>query len=188
MYLIAFTLVILSTAFLGGCEFFENLVSEESAPQQSSVVPPASQSTPLGDLGYVVLSDGDYASFRIMPGFQAEEIVGTGNTGGPRLASEATGVSTTETGECRGYIDTLPDHQLDLTADFEFLSIAAKTEGESSLVIFGPNAEIWCVTGANPSISGFYDQGTYDVYVGNLKRDIGPRYELIITELQPSTL
>ncbi len=126
----------------------------------------------------------DYASFELSPGFTPDPTIGTGNTGGPRLASEATGTSTTETGECSGYIDTLPDHELELTADFEYLSIAAMTEGEASLVIFGPNAETWCFTGENPSISGFYDQGTYEVYVGNMSRDIGPRYELVITELE----
>ncbi len=126
----------------------------------------------------------DYESFTLAPGFTPDPVIGTGNTGGPRLASEATGTRTTETGECSGYIDTLPDHELELTADFEYLNIAAFSEGESSLVVFGPNEEVWCFTGENPSISGFYDQGDYDVYVGNLSRDIGPRYELVITELQ----
>lgn len=131
----------------------------------------------------VVIAE-DYESFTLAPGFQPDPTIGTGAIGGPRLASEATGVTNTETGQCSGYIDTLPDHQITLTADFEYLEIAAVSSARTSLVILGPNGEAWCNTGENPSIYGFYESGSYDVYVGNMRRDVGARYELFITELR----
>ncbi|NJK72699.1 MAG: hypothetical protein HC926_05440 [Synechococcaceae cyanobacterium SM2_3_60] len=126
-------------------------------------------------------TSNDYAPFTLSPGFQWAR--GTGNTGGPRLASEAMGIALTSTGKCNGYIDSLPDHRLTLTSDFDYLSVTALTEGYASLVITGPNAEVWCATTQNPGIEGFYERGIYDIYIGNLRQGLGPRYELVITEL-----
>ncbi len=144
-----------------------------SVPSTTAPETPPSSETALA-------ATNDYAAFSLAPGFQ--QASGTGNIGGPRLASEAMGIALTSTGKCNGYIDTLPDHRLTLTNDFDYLSIATLAEGYTSLVIVGPNAEVWCATDQNPGISGFYEQGSYEIYVGNLSQGAGPRYELIITE------
>lgn len=152
--------------------------TDELAVSIASTIDAETPAPPNSDTA--AATSNDYAAFTLSPGFQ--QVIGTGNTGGPRLASEAMGIALTSTGKCNGYIDTLPDHRLTLTANFDYLSVAAVTEGYAALVITGPNAEVWCATNQNPGISGFYEQGVYDIYISNLRQGMGPRYELVITE------
>ena len=125
----------------------------------------------------------DYESFQLASGFAPDPIIGTGETGGPLQAAEVTETRSTETGSCIGYIDTTPDHSITLNNNFEYLNVGVESNSEASLVIFGPNGEVWCNSGHNPSIYGEWEAGNYEVYVGNTaNQGVGARYELYITE------
>ncbi|MEM9567449.1 MAG: hypothetical protein AAF974_04005, partial [Cyanobacteria bacterium P01_E01_bin.34] len=128
---------------------------------------------------------GDYQPITVAPGFEPDPAIGTGNVGGPLLATDVTGVADTETGECQGYIDTTADHSLTLEQSFRYLKVQAESPNPTSLVILGPQGEAWCFTGNNPFIEGVWDAGEYEVYLANLDgAAVGERYELLITELE----
>ncbi|MEL7086372.1 MAG: hypothetical protein AAGM36_17960 [Cyanobacteria bacterium J06597_1] len=127
---------------------------------------------------------GDYQPINVAPGFEPDPAIGTGNVGGPLLATDVTGVADTETGECQGYIDTTADHFLTLEQPFRYLKVQAESPSPTSLVIVG-SQEVWCFTGNNPFIEGVWDAGEYEVYLANLDgAAVGERYELLVTELE----
>ena len=102
----------------------------------------------------------------------------------PLLASDVTGTTETETGECQGYIDSEADHYLTLEHSFQYLKVLAESDSPTSLAILGPKGEAWCHTGSNPYIEGVWDAGEYQVYLANLEEaDVGDRYELLVTEI-----
>ena len=141
---------------------------------------PFEEGTPGND----AYEGGDYQPISVAPGFEPDPAIGTGNVGGPLLASDVTGVVDTETGECNGYIDTQADHYLTLEQPFRYLKVLAESPSPTSLVIVGPQGESWCHTGNNPFIEGVWDEGEYEVYLSNLDgADVGDRYELLVTEL-----
>ncbi|MGK7911241.1 MAG: hypothetical protein AB4050_07125 [Synechococcus sp.] len=165
---------------------YELSISEFNPNQSSQFGSAPSQEGPLEQAppGSAFAGE-DYQPISVAPGFEPDPAIGTGEVGGPLLATDVTGVADTETGECKGYIDTTADHFLTLEQPFRYLKVQAESTSPTSLVIVGPQGEAWCYTGNNPYIEGVWDAGEYEVYLANLdEAGVGDRYELLVTELE----
>ncbi|MGB3240301.1 MAG: hypothetical protein WBB29_18555 [Geitlerinemataceae cyanobacterium] len=88
----------------------------------------------------------------LSPGF-AEPKTTTGTSGG-----------AIDTGNC-GYISDTPNHQLVLADNFDYLRVAAEDADGLTLLVRGPGGE-FCALLA-PQQSGYWEKGTYDIFVGN---------------------
>ncbi|WP_017328121.1 serine/threonine-protein kinase [Synechococcus sp. PCC 7336] len=128
----------------------------------------------------------DYCDISVNPGFQPDPQVGTGVVGGPMAANQIVGVVTTPTGKCTGFVDTTPDHAVNLQSPFTYLAIGVESSEETSIAIVAPDGSALCFSGLNPYIEGPWAAGRYEVYVGNLLGSgTGPRYRLLVTEINP---
>ena len=92
-----------------------------------------------------------------------------GISGGPLTASRVAGRTDTATGICTGFVDRKPDHRIELTAFFDYLSLQVESPEDTVLVVRGPGGS-WCnddVVGFNPGLAGEWFSGVYDVWVGS---------------------
>jgi len=112
----------------------------------------------------------DYENFSdLRPGFGSR--TGTGDTGGLVAASDYDN-------QCVGYVDSSPDHRVRITEAMN-LSFNVRSDTDSILLIIGPGG-IRCNSSAQ--ISGRFERGTYQVYVGNRTSGSHGRYILTIRE------
>ncbi|MGG6297620.1 hypothetical protein ACQ4M4_24765 [Leptolyngbya sp. AN02str] len=105
-----------------------------------------------------------------------------GISGGPVSASQLAQRSTTPTGPCLGFVDRLPDHQLELTQPFDFLSVRVQSPEDTTLIIQGPGG-VWCndsYLDFNPGIAGGWLPGVYQIWVGSTRAN---RYHPYIIRL-----
>jgi hypothetical protein len=82
---------------------------------------------------------------------------------GPKTATGTSG-GTIDAGNC-GYISNTPNHQLVLSADFDYLRVAASGGEGLTLLVRGPGGE-FCAP-RDPQQSGYWQQGTYEIFVGD---------------------
>ena len=117
----------------------------------------------------------------------ADRVTVRGISGGPLLASDISGRAETVTGECLGYVDTVPDHRITLTEFFQYLSLEIQSPEDTTLVVRGPGGS-WCsddVYGFNPAIAGQWFSGTYDIWIGSYNRNTYHPYVIRISEVVP---
>jgi hypothetical protein len=110
----------------------------------------------------------------IAPGFQPDPLVVNGTSGGS-VASQGCGT-----------IAATPNHTLTLGANFNYLRINVQGGGKPTLLIKGPGSRNSCVPADNMSggsiqAPGFWEQGTYSIFVGDLAGGQHP-YTLSITQ------
>ncbi|MGF1491669.1 MAG: hypothetical protein ACFBSC_04290 [Microcoleaceae cyanobacterium] len=112
-----------------------------------------------------------FENVTISPEFTPDPLTVRGLSGG-MVASEATaGRDDTPTGPCVGFVDEKPDHTIDLTSFFKYLSFRVKSSADTVLVVRGPGGS-WCnddYTDMNPGIAGQLMSGTYEIWVGSYK-------------------
>jgi hypothetical protein len=119
----------------------------------------------------------------IVPG--KTPIVLRGISGGTVETQARSQVAKTETGDCIGFIDSEPDHEITLTQQFNFLRLGIKSSGDTVLLLKGPGGT-WCnddSTDRNPSIAGQWLGGTYQIWVGSYERNQSYPYVLEISEI-----
>ena len=118
-----------------------------------------------------------FQGFSLAPGFEPDPAIGNGLSGGP---VDAAPFGTTPFGPCVGQVDNTPDHHLEVTAPFDHLRVAVRSEADTSLVVHGPDG--WrCSDGPDPAIAGAWPSGRYEIYVGSR----GPghhRYEILLSQ------
>lgn len=125
-----------------------------------------------------------FEDIAIAPNFVPKLIELRGISGGAVETQTTSGRKSTETGDCIGFIDTVPDHKITLTKPFRSLKLQVKSSGDTILLIKGPGGT-WCsddVSDRNPEISGDWLQGTYEVWVGSYEKNASFPYLLQITE------
>lgn len=125
-----------------------------------------------------------FQNLAIAPKLGTDPQVLTGISGGTEETTKIAGRNKTETGECIGFVDTLPDHQITLTANFRFLNLKVLSSGDTVLLIKGPGGS-WCNDdndGRNPAIAGEWLKGTYDVWIGSYTTNASYPYILQISE------
>lgn len=126
-----------------------------------------------------------FEDISIAPGFMPDPAVATGLAGGERDASQ---YGSTTHGACVGMIDNTPDHTVTLQSQFDFLRFRVHSEGDTSLVILGPNGSRFCnddAVGLDPMIEASFVTGEYQVFVGAVSEGF-PEYRLEITEIRNS--
>ncbi|WP_375512733.1 hypothetical protein [uncultured Nostoc sp.] len=73
-----------------------------------------------------------------------------------------------------GNITTEPNQVIQVTESLPYLRLTVESEGKPTLLIDGPGGR-FCVmadkySGGNPELSGYWQAGTYSVYVGELSQ------------------
>ena len=125
-----------------------------------------------------------FQDITISPQLNHDPEVVRGISGGAEETTKVSGRSKTETGDCIGFVDALPDHKITLTNSFKFLNLKVLSSGDTVLLIRGPGGS-WCnddTNGRNPSISGEWLKGTYEVWIGSYELNSSHPYLLQITE------
>jgi hypothetical protein len=127
-----------------------------------------------------------YAPATIKPKFAPDPMVLEGVAGGVQSASSVAGTAETPTGACLGFVDREPNHKLELKAFFNYLSIVADGQADTTIIVKGPGGT-WCnddYQGKNAGVSGQWLPGSYEVWVGDYKKDKNTQYRLKISETQ----
>ncbi|MFP5271329.1 hypothetical protein [Coleofasciculus sp.] len=118
--------------------------------------------------------------------FSPDPFVIRGISGGSVSTQAVSGRTETPTGSCIGYIDEPPDHILELTSFFNYLSLQVESPEDTTLLVKGPGGS-WCnddAEGKNPGISGQWLAGQYKVWVGSFQKDKYHPYVIRISEVQ----
>jgi hypothetical protein len=129
---------------------------------------------------------GLFENATVSPKFQPDPIQLKGVSGGSKAASQVAGTAETPTGACLGFMDNQPDHALELTAFFKYLSISADSAADTTILVKGPGG-VWCnddFRGKNAGVSGQWLPGTYEVWVGGFAKNKSVPYVLKISETQ----
>lgn len=73
-----------------------------------------------------------------------------------------------------GFIATSPNHQMNLSKRIDYMRLTVQTdEGQPTLLVLGPESgDSFCVlgdeiSGLKPEISGVWEAGNYDIYIGD---------------------
>ncbi|MCA1904624.1 MAG: hypothetical protein LDL47_07300 [Cyanobacteria bacterium KgW148] len=123
-----------------------------------------------------------FENARIVPG--SPPLILRGISGGTTETQQLSLTPKTETGDCIGFIDREPDHEITLTAQFNFLRLGIKSSGDTILLVKGPGGT-WCNddhTDRNPVLEGQWLAGTYQIWVGSYTKDSSHPYILEIRE------
>ncbi|MCC0177259.1 hypothetical protein I4641_09750 [Waterburya agarophytonicola K14] len=73
-----------------------------------------------------------------------------------------------------GFIASRPNHQMKLNQRVDYMRLTVQSDGgQPTLLVLGPNSgDSFCVlgdeiSGLKPEISGVWEEGNYDIYVGD---------------------
>jgi hypothetical protein len=97
----------------------------------------------------------------ISPKFQPDPLTLTGKSGGDKKS------------DC-GYIPSEPSQVIQVTESLPYLRLTVESGGKPTLLIDGPGGR-FCVladnySGGKPQISGFWQEGKYSLYIGDLSQ------------------
>lgn len=127
---------------------------------------------------------GIFENITISPRFSPDPIIIRGISGGLMSAAKIAGREQSVTGPCVGLVDEEPDHRLELTSFFNYLSIQVESDQDTTLVIRGPGGS-WCNDDfegdRNPGIVGQWQKGIYEVWIGSYDREQYYPYTIKIT-------
>lgn len=120
------------------------------------------------------LAQSIFENISISPQLANQPVTMRGISGGSIPARQISQREDTETGPCVGFVDQEPDHTMNLTSFFDFLSLQIKSPEDTTIVIKGPGG-IWCnddaINAQDPGISGQWLEGMYEIWVGSYQRD-----------------
>ena len=122
----------------------------------------------------------------LTPSAMANPTTLRGISGGPLTASRVAGRTDTVTGICTGFVDRNPDHRIELTEFFDYLSLQVESPEDTVLVVRGPGGS-WCnddVAGFNPGLTGEWFSGVYDVWVGSYNEQTYHPYVIRLSDSQ----
>ncbi|MEO1209656.1 MAG: hypothetical protein AAFX78_08955 [Cyanobacteria bacterium J06638_20] len=109
-----------------------------------------------------------FEDVRLSPSFSP--VIVRGISGGATSATRLTNRSETDTGPCLGFVDSQPDHRMELTSAFDFLSLQVQSTEDTTLVVRGPGG-VWCNDNYsldfNPGMAGEWLPGLYEIWVGS---------------------
>ncbi len=127
-----------------------------------------------------------FENVTIGPKFSPDPMIIKGISGGSIPVSDVAKLKETPTGPCVGFVDEQPDHTIELTAFFKYLSLVVESPQDTTIVISGPGGT-WCnddFQGKNPGIAGQWLAGTYRVWVGSYDKNKYHPYVIKISEVQ----
>jgi len=124
----------------------------------------------------------NFGSISLTTGFMPDPQSVSGTSGG---ATDATALGESQTGPCRGWIASQPDHTMTLGSSFDFLAVSGSSSDDTTLVIRGPDG-MWCSDDEggdrNPRIAGAWVPGCYQIWVGSYEQGDNSAYQLSFTE------
>ena len=113
-------------------------------------------------------------------GFMPDPQTRSGFSGGPVSAMSISP-------SCRGYIGLQPNHVMYLSSPFNFLRAYVQSSTDTTMMVRGPNGEVWCaddVYGLNPALDFQGAQpGQYQVFVGSYNQGVQAPYSIGVTEM-----
>ncbi len=126
----------------------------------------------------------NFGTITLRPGFQPDPHITEGTSGAARDSDiDAAQIDA----RCRGHVTTAPDHVLVATGPFASLAIAARSDGDTTLVVRAPDGTFLCDDdgggGRNPLVRGSFAQGTYSIWVGSYAGESNFGYRLGFSEL-----
>ncbi|MEP0886877.1 MULTISPECIES: hypothetical protein [unclassified Leptolyngbya] len=136
----------------------------------------------------IVVTGGSsiFENVSLSPNFANATIRGI--SGGPVSATQLARQSETDTGACLGFVDEQPDHTMQLTSRFSYLSLQVQSTADTTLVVRGPGGT-WCNDNYsldfNPGMSGEWLPGTYEIWVGSHRVNRYYPYVIQISESNP---
>lgn len=121
-----------------------------------------------------------YGAISLTSGFLPDPQMRPGMSGGPMSAMAMNS-------QCRGYIDSNPDHLLYLNSSFNFLRVYVSSSSDTTLMVRGPSGEVYCADdtyGTNPAVDlqGAMP-GMYQVFVGSYSQGDSAPYTVGFTEM-----
>ncbi len=129
-------------------------------------------------------SRSNFGTVTLRPGFQPDPHVTEGTSG----AAEGSDIDASQVdARCRGHVTTTPDHIFVASAAFGSLAIAARSDGDTTLVVRAPDGTFLCDDdgggGRNPLVRGSFPPGTYSIWVGSYSGGSNFGYRLGFSEL-----
>jgi len=108
---------------------------------------------------------------QITPGFQPDPLTVTGTSGGSQASKGC------------GMIGATPNYVVKLANNFNYLRFTVQGAGQPTLLIQGPNGSscVQAVPGGNIEVPGYWEKGSYSIYVGDRAGTQHP-YTLTITQ------
>ncbi|HEY9890252.1 MAG TPA: hypothetical protein V6D37_00280 [Candidatus Sericytochromatia bacterium] len=108
---------------------------------------------------------------QITPGFQPDPLTVTGTSGGSQASKGC------------GMIGATPNYVVNLANNFNYLRFTVQGAGQPTLLIQGPNGSscVQAVPGGNIEVPGYWEKGSYSIYVGDRAGTQHP-YTLTITQ------
>ncbi|MEM7595774.1 MAG: hypothetical protein AAF383_30450, partial [Cyanobacteria bacterium P01_A01_bin.83] len=105
-----------------------------------------------------------------------------GTSGGAIAAQEVAQTKNTATGFCNGYVNSQPNHLLNIESFAPYLRLEIASNADTTIVIQGPGG-VWCnddSNNANPMIEGQWQPGVYQVWVGSYQVNSSHDYQIRI--------
>lgn len=125
----------------------------------------------------------NFGTVTLRPGFQPGLHVTPGTSG----TAEGSSIDIAEVdSRCRGHVTAIPDHLFVASEDFESLTIAARSDGDTTLLVRTPDGSILCDDdgggGRNPRVRARFGRGTYAIWVGSFSSSSNFGYRLGFSE------
>ncbi|MEM6612615.1 MAG: hypothetical protein AAF652_10245 [Cyanobacteria bacterium P01_C01_bin.72] len=114
----------------------------------------------------------------------AQPLTATGTSRGKIKTAEIAQTRKTATGYCDGYVDSQPNHLLQIESFLEFMRLEVASPIDTTLLIKGSGG-VWCnddYSSANPMIEGQWQEGAYKVWVGSYQVNTNNNYQIRITD------
>ncbi|MEB3828674.1 hypothetical protein [Phormidium sp. CCY1219] len=136
----------------------------------------------------VLAQTANYEGLTLSPGFSPQSAEVTGYTGGSTSLPAVVSARDRNNQPCLGFGDPTPDHIMELTSDFDRLTVSVDSGEDTTLAILGPNrGMVRCgddtSSGRDASISDRnWEAGTYRIWVGSLEAGERYKYTLMVSE------
>ena len=143
-------------------------------------VPPVVDGSGLDTTSAVAVS----GTLPLATGFLPDPQILEGTSGGSlNAASLDIGKATI----CQGWVSSTPNHLLTLSTEFNYLRVDVSSQGDTTLVVHGPNG--WScnddTVGLSPRVEGPFTAGTYRIWVGSYDQGKAHAYRIAFTEWGP---
>lgn len=131
--------------------------------------------------------NSNFGTIGIAPNFAPDPTILRGRAGGQTEASAFTGNA-----DCKGWIDTRPDHLLSVAADMPLLRILTSSQIDTSLVIRRPDGTFLCDDDGggdyNALIEAPFSAGTYKLWVGTHGNGLIAEYRIGASAVSSTTV
>ncbi len=126
---------------------------------------------------------GQLGDIELSPGFTPDPTTWSGTTTGGPIDL------TTVDDRCSGWVGPAPDVTLRTTRPFAELVVMAASPSDTTIALAGPDGELRCgddEDGEHPIVRGYFEPGTFRIWVGAAAQDATAPFVLAVSELDDS--